>query len=107
MYEVKKLVSQGRRQFVKRQGYIAPDGVKINYLQALLELDISDIEEAWNYVLSLTPSHYHSGPAKDRDRPEGADIWVFKRKINEIDTYIKLKIDDRGCVCISFHRDWG
>jgi hypothetical protein len=70
LYEVKKLVSQGRRQFVRRQGYNVPDGRTINYVQALLELDIADVDEA-------------------------------------IDTYIKLKTDERGCVCISFHRDWG
>jgi hypothetical protein len=107
LYEVKKLVSQGRRQFVKRQGYNVPDGRTINYVQALLELDIADVDEAWEYVLSLTPAHYHSGPKKDRDRPDGSDVWVFKRKINNINTYIKLKTDERGCICISFHRDWG
>jgi hypothetical protein len=60
LYEVKKLVSQGRRQFVKRKGYKVPDGQTINYVQALLELDIADVNEAWEYVLNLTPAHYHS-----------------------------------------------
>ncbi|WP_407270771.1 hypothetical protein [Radiobacillus sp. PE A8.2] len=107
LYEAKKLVSVGRKVFIKRKGYELPDGTQINYLQALLDLDIGNIDEAWGYVLSLSPNHYHAGPIPDRDRPDSNDMWVFKRKINDIDAYIKLKIDNRGCVCISFHEDWG
>ncbi|MFD3271896.1 hypothetical protein ACE3MS_17540 [Paenibacillus dendritiformis] len=67
-----------------------------------------DVEEAWECVLDLEPTHYHSGPSPDYgDIASGLVIWVFKNEINGIMAYIKLKdeTERRGCVCLSFHED--
>ncbi|MCM3800387.1 hypothetical protein M4A92_17695 [Caldibacillus thermoamylovorans] len=61
----------------------------------------------WDEALKLTPNDYCDGPVVDRDKPQdGKVIWIFKKNINGIITYIKVKIDYRGCVCLSFHEDW-
>ncbi|OZT10646.1 hypothetical protein CHN50_20990 [Priestia aryabhattai] len=108
LLEVKKLVSRGKREFIQRKGYRKPDGETFNYMQALYDIGLTEISQAWDEVMSLKPEHRIKGPCADRDRPEeGNVIWVFKKEVNDVTTYIKLKINpDRGCVCLSFHRDW-
>lgn len=97
------LIRSGQRDFVRR----TRDGK--TYLQQLLELRITSIDAAWDLVLELNSSHYFKGPVIDhRDGPGSPlDVWVFKMEINGDTAYIKLKDEtaQRGCVCISFHRD--
>lgn len=56
-------------------------------------------------IMTLSVSHYCTGPDADRDRP--GDVWIFGKMINGIEVYIKLKIfgDSNGkyAKCISFH----
>ena len=44
----------------------------------------------------------------DRDydmlRDRNSEIFVFKKYINNILVYIKLTINERGVICISFHK---
>ena len=102
--EIKKLIASGRWQFVTRT-YKLSNGSTQTYLQALFELDIDHPNDVPNEILKLTPLDYYSGPEDDRDRNNGTKLWIFKKNINGITTYIKLKIDERGCVCVSFHKD--
>jgi len=50
-------------------------------------------------------SDYHAGPLPDRDKP--GEVWIFGKRIEENEVYIKLKIAhaDREKIakCISFH----
>lgn len=63
------------------------------------------LNEAKQEIAELKETELVKGPEKDRDR-EGV-IWVFKKKIKEKDTYIKLKLEtnenQRFIKCISFH----
>lgn len=101
--KAKSLIRQGRWTFVPRK----------KNLDGLAELGIT-IHQAKMEILALTYRHYERGPIGDRDA-EG-DLWEFIKEFEATPIYIKLKIDDRGCVCISFHlaigptslpyRDW-
>lgn len=104
--EAKQFISEGKRDFIKRT-YNHPSGEKIRWMQALLDIGLTNVEQVWNETLGLTPRDYMDGPVTDNDRPgDGKVIWIFKKNINGVRTYIKIKIDHRGCVCLSFHKDW-
>ena len=95
LIDFKSLINQGKWTFVKR---------KIN-LQGLAELGLT-VPQAKAEILSLSFRHYDRGPEADRDR-EGDFIWEFIKRIGSQKVYIKLKLDQRGCVCLSFHRSSG
>lgn len=95
---MKKLINEGKRRFKTRKDR--------DYLQDLLEIRISE-SEAWNLILELNSNFYYydSKPSYYRQN----DTLIFKRKINGINTYIKLAIeqnkDGEETVCWSFHID--
>ena len=92
----KSLISSGYYDFVPRTKNIRSI--------AQLGFTISDVKDT---LMDLVPSDYYSGPDTDRDR-EGM-VWVFKKNIDGLKIYIKLKIRQGGSrtdlVCISFHVD--
>lgn len=57
-------------------------------------------------ILALSADDYCEGPLPDRDRP--GSVWIFGRRINGKEIYIKLKIAQTSNVkiakCISFHQ---
>lgn len=104
--EAKQLISKGKKDFIKRT-YDHPVGKKVKWIEALLDIGLTGVEQMWDETLQLTPDDYKDGPVVDNDRPhDGKIIWIFKKEVNGALTYIKLKIDNRGCVCLSFHEDW-
>lgn len=56
-------------------------------------------------VLALSAIDYCEGPLPDRNRP--GNVWIFGRRIDGKDIYIKLKIAQtpggKIAKCISFH----
>ena len=80
--KIKKLVRNGKRRFLIRKDR--------NYLDDLLELGIS-VEEAWNQILTLNRNlyYFYSKASYRNDK----DTLIFKKQINNIQTYIKLKIE--------------
>lgn len=90
---VKEAVSEKKRRFLKRN------------IDCLGELGITSIKDAWVEILAIKPGDYFRGPTPDVNRIDGTMVWEFKKYVNGIYTYIKLKYDDRGCVCMSFHKD--
>jgi hypothetical protein len=56
-------------------------------------------------VLSLSVEDYCQGPDDDRDRP--GKVWVFGRRIEGREVYIKLKLakvgDEMIAKCLPFH----
>jgi hypothetical protein len=95
--EAKRLIIKQHRRFVPREDY--------DYLQALLDLGFTSKNQAWRALLRIEPSDIFQPPELDHD-DTGHYVWFFKRVYNGIMAYIKLRIDERGCVCISFHPDW-
>lgn len=93
--EFKKIVTTGRGLDVvpRRQN-----------IEALAELGLTK-KNRRDEIMTLSVSDYCEGPEADRDKP--GDIWVFGKRINEKEAYIKLKIahvgKERIAKCLSFH----
>ena len=97
--KMKKLIKLGKRRFQIRRDR--------DYLQDLLELGISE-SEAWNVILELNKHFYFNDPKPSYYK--NTDTLIFKKQINGIVAYIKLKIENNNnqeeiVVCISFHED--
>ena len=56
-------------------------------------------------IMTLEVRHYDRGPLPYKDRP--GEVWEFIKSIDSQKAYIKLKINQQGCVCISFHPSSG
>ncbi len=73
--------------------------------EGMLELGLT-IEQRKDIVLSLSVSDYNSGPINDILHP--GDYWIFGKKINIGEIYIKLRIVEyhgrEYAVCYSFHK---
>ncbi len=97
LLDCKNHIENGRFEFVERR----------KCLRTLTELEMS-IDDVERVVSSLQPSNYIKGPESDHDAEKGGDIYIFGADTGGIELYIKLKCDEqRGCVCISFHRaEW-
>ncbi len=95
--KMKKLINQNKRRFIVRN-----DGT--DYVADLLELGLSE-EEAWREILYLNNYFYYPDP---RPIYASSGALTFKKQINGIEAYIKLKIEDNGygeeTVCLSFHK---
>lgn len=98
--KMKRLIKNKRCRFEKRKDR--------DYNDDLYEIGITE-HDAWykhiiylqeaNYVIDYKPIYY-----KDKNS------LVFKKRINNIIVYIKLKIEinketNEECVCLSFHKD--
>ncbi len=98
--KMRKLINNGNNRFVmKRYG-------KYYYEILIEDFGISD-KMAWEYIKNLNP-HFLWVDAKPNYND--SDAFVFKRLINGVMAYIKVKIeegkDGEEVVCISFHRDY-
>ena len=95
---VKKLLSAGKYDFVPRR----------KNMQALAQYGFT-ITDAKNVILGLTVGDYFKGPKQDHDPNRPGAIWEFKKKIDGIQFYIKIKIvqENREDIlkCIGFHED--
>ena len=80
----------------------------VNARQALLDIGIIKISEIWNHIKELQPSDcFRISRDRDFGRNFNAEIYEFKKIINRKNVYIKLTINDKGLLCISFHIDNG
>ena len=92
---VKELVSSGHWTLVPRK----------KNLDALSNSGLL-IQDVKTELLSLGLTDYERGP--ELDYSYSGEIWIFKRTINSVDFYIKLKIDvvndgTEILKCLSFH----
>jgi hypothetical protein len=94
---VKRALSEKRYRFTNRR----------KTLDCLTELGWT-ISDAVDLIFDLTPDDYHEGPLDERDPNFSSGvIYVFKRKVDDITMYIKLKMVDGEppLVILSFHED--
>lgn len=95
---VKKLLSAGKYDFVPRR----------KNMQALAQHGLT-ITDAKNEILGLVVSDYYKGPKQDFDPNRPGDIWEFKKNVDGIQFYVKVKIvKENGediLKCIGFHED--
>ena len=59
------------------------------------------LERAKYEILTLKYTHYDRGPSPDH-RGDGTEVWEFGKPVEDEMAYIKLKIEDDICKCISF-----
>lgn len=59
------------------------------------------LEQAKYEILTLKYIHYDRGPSPDH-RGDGTEVWEFGKPVEDDMAYIKLKIEDDICKCISF-----
>ena len=63
-----------------------------------------------NEILGLTVGDYYKGPKQDLDPNRPGDIWEFKKNIDGIQFYVKVKIvqenGEEVLKCIGFHEDY-
>lgn len=61
--------------------------------ETLLELGMST-EERREVLLRLEPEDYVSGPEPDHTDPDGKEVWVFGKVVEETEIYIKLRVTE-------------
>lgn len=97
--KMKRLIKLGRRRFLIRKDR--------DYISDLLELGISE-EEAWNEHILFLNSNYYFVDSLPFYLCKN-NVLIFKKDINGIKAYIKLKLETNGeesAVCVSFHKDY-
>jgi len=89
--EAKDLVGEGQFKFVNRK----------EYKDVIPRLGIKPKFE----ILLLSPEDYIKGPCSDKDKERKGNVWSFvkEREKGEEPIYIKLKIEDGICKCLSMH----
>jgi L-2-hydroxyglutarate oxidase LhgO len=92
--EFKSIVKKGGVYFVTRQEFI----------KTLTSFGITR-SICQEELLSLSVEDYCQGPEEDRDRP--GQVWIFGRRFQGTELYIKLKLAKVGketiAKCLSFH----
>jgi len=95
---IKKLISMGKYDFVPRR----------KSLQSLSQYGLT-IMDAKAEILELVVSDYYKGPKQDFAPNRPGEIWEFKKDIDGIRFYIKLKIvwenEKEILKCLGFHQD--
>ena len=95
---VKRLISTGKYDFVPRR----------KNMQALSTHGIT-MADAKAEILGLVVGDYYKGPKQDYDPNKPGDIWEFKKNVDGILFYVKVKIvQENGedvLKCLGFHED--
>ena len=95
---VKKLISAGKYDFVPRR----------KNLQSLAKHGLTPVD-AKNEIIGLVVGDYYKGPKQDFDPKRPGDIWEFKKKVDGVQFYVKIKIvHENGedvLKCLGFHED--
>ena len=71
-----------------------------------MDIGINNSKEIWLHIKTLEVDDCFR-ISKDRDlkRDNNTEMFEFKKIINKKNVYIKLTINERGLLCLSFHLD--
>ena len=102
-----------KREIEKRNCYFAGyrtiniNGKKISAKQALIDIGIMKVEHIWKHILNVEVNDCIKVD-RDRDysRDMNSEVYIFRKNINSKIVYIKLTMNDRGVICISFHESY-
>jgi hypothetical protein len=96
--EMKKLILAGKYDFVPRR----------KNMQALAKHGLT-FADAKAEILGIVVSDYYKGPKRDLDTGKSGDIWEFKKDVDGVQFYIKVKITQENgeniLKCLGFHED--
>lgn len=102
----KRLIHENKKEFAWYRR-LDINGKVISARQALYDIGILNEKQLWNYVLELTSSELlYIDMDYDRRRDFNSEMYIFIKKINGKDVYIKLTINRRGLLCLSFHESY-
>ena len=102
-----KEINNGNTLFVGYRTVIS-NGKRINAKQALLDIGINNQKEIWSHIKTLEVKDcFRISRDRDSKRDFNCEIFEFKKVINRKIVYIKLTINNRGLLCLSFHLDNG
>ncbi|MCM1214905.1 MAG: type II toxin-antitoxin system MqsR family toxin [Lachnospiraceae bacterium] len=94
--KAKRLISKGKYDFVPRR----------KNMQALAAHGLT-ITDAKAEILALVANDYYKGPKQDFDPERTGDIWEFKKEVDGMQFYVKVKITQENgediLKCLSFH----
>lgn len=83
------------------------NGQTISAKQALIDIGIMKEKDIWKHIQTLESKDcIKIDRDRDYSRDMNSEVYVFKKIINEKLIYIKLTINDRGVICISFHESY-
>lgn len=83
------------------------NGKIISAKQALIDIGIMKVKDIWKHIQTLESKDcVKIDWDKDYSKDMNSEIYVFKKIINSKIIYIKLTINDRGVICISFHESY-
>lgn len=102
----KNEIKKGNCYFV---GYrkININGKIISAKQALIDIGIMKEKDIWKHIQTLeTKDCIKIDRDRDYSRDMNSEVYIFKKIINSKLIYIKLTINDRGVICISFHESY-
>ena len=95
--KMKRLIRIGHKRFKERKDR--------DYKYNLYKLFLTE-EDVWNHILSLNTNLYFIDPKPNYLKDK--NTLVFKKVINKVKGYIKLKIEiinGEEVICWSFHKD--
>lgn len=102
----KRLIHENKKEFAWYRR-LDINGKVISARQALYDIGILNEKQLWNYVLELTSSELlYIDMDYDRRRDFNSEMYIFIKNINGKDVYIKLTINRRGLLCLSFHESY-
>ena len=102
----KKLIHENKKQFVWYRE-LNINGKILTAKQALYDIGIFHEKELWNYILELNPTELIKiDMDRDSHRDYNSEMFIFIKKINHNDVYIKLTINRKGLLCLSFHESY-
>ena len=102
----KKLIHENKKQFVWHRELNINSKI-LTAKQALYDIGIFHEKELWNYILELNPTELIKIEMdRDSHRDYNTEMFVFIKKINHKDIYIKLTINGKGLLCLSFHESY-
>ena len=82
-------------------------GEKTSAKQALIDIGIMKVNDIWKHILNLEVNDCIKVD-RDRDysRDMNSEVYIFQKNINSKIVYIKLTMNNRGVICISFHESY-
>ena len=102
----KKLIHENKKQFVWYRE-LKINGKILTVKQALYDIGIFHEKELCNYILELNPTELIKIEMdRDSHKDYNSEMFVFIKKINDKDIYIKLTINRKGLLCLSFHESY-
>lgn len=100
---VRREIDKGNRVFIDFR-YIDSNGKRVSAKQGLIDIGITKSKLIWDYIKALTPQEcFRVSRDYDVKRDMNSEMFEFMKRINNKDVYIKLTLNDKGVVCLSFH----